>query len=288
LCGGSSSAAFTTRDRNRAIDAKPFRYRRCGACRSLFLENVPQDLGPYYPQDYHALPTVDELRRFAAGERYRMDIVARHAAVGGRLTEIGPGNGIFAVQAVDAGFDTAAIEMDAAVCEYLRTTLGIEAIESDRPEQELAAMPASRVVAAWHVLEHVPDPWALLDAAAHNLEVGGVLVVATPNPRSFGLRLLGPRWPHVDAPRHLFLIDHEALISRAAAAGLEPVALTSTDAGGLHWNAFAWHFLLRRPGIGAVADELARRAGIAIAALLAAVERRGMRGAAYTIVLRKR
>jgi SAM-dependent methyltransferase len=149
-------------------------------------------------------------------------------------------------------------------------------------------MPASRVIALWHVLEHVRRPWALLDAAAANLEPGGVLVIATPNPRSFGLRALGPRWPHVDAPRHLFLVDHEALVARAAAAGLDPVALTTVDQGGLHWNAFAWHYALRRPGIGAIGDHLAQLAGRAVARLLAPVERRGMRGAAYTIVLRRR
>ena len=287
LCGCPTDAAFTARDRNRAISDLTFRYRRCPACRSLHLENVPQDLGAYYPPEYYSLPTLDGLRASAVVERYRLEIVRRHAG-GGRLTEIGPGNGVFAVQAIDAGFETAAIEMDHAACEYLRATLGIEVIESAAPELALATMPPSRAIVAWHALEHLPRPWALLEAAAANLERGGALVVATPNPRAFGLRVLGPRWPHVDAPRHLFLIDHGALAGRAAALGLEVVELTDVDQGGLHWNAFAWHFLLRRPGWSHTAEGLAHLAGHAIAGLLAPVERRGLRGAAYTIVLRKR
>ena len=119
LCGGSTEAAFTTTDRNRAITAEPFRYRRCTACRSLHLENVPDDLGPYYPAEYFSLPDLEGLRAQAMPERWRMELVAAHATPPGRLTEIGPGNGIFAIQALDAGFEVAAIEVDDRACAYL-------------------------------------------------------------------------------------------------------------------------------------------------------------------------
>ena len=115
-----------------------------------------------------------------------------------------------------------------------------------------------------------------------------MLVVATPNPRALGLRLLGGRWPHVDAPRHLYLLDHEALAARADRAGLDLVGLSDVDPGGLHWNAFAWHYLLRRPGARWIHEVAAQRAGRVIAGALAPVERRGLRGAAYTAILRRR
>lgn len=288
LCAGATELAFITRDRNRAISAESFAYRRCLACGVLYLRNVPGDLGRFYPSEYFARPTVAQLRTFAQGsERYRSEILTRHAGAG-RLAEIGPGDGIFAVQALDAGFEVTGIEMDPAACEHLRATLGIAVVESAAPEQALAALAPLRVVAAWHVLEHVPDPWALVDAAAVALEPGGVLIVATPNPAALGLRVLGGRWPHVDAPRHLFLIPHVTLVGHAREQGLEPVALTHTDDGGLHWNAFGWHYALRRPGIPPLLDHAARLAGRAVAAALGPVERRGMRGAAYTVVLRKR
>lgn len=288
LCGGPTEAAFTTCDRNRAITADRFRYRRCTACRSLHLANPPADLGAHYPGEYFSLPDLAGLRAQAVPERWRMELVTAHARPPGRLTEIGPGNGIFAVQALDAGYEVAVIEMDARASAYLRDTVGVEAVRSAAPEAALATLPSSRVIAAWHVLEHVPEPWALVEAAARNLEPGGVLVVATPNPRALGFRIMGGRWPHVDAPRHLFLIDHEALVARAAAAGLELAALTDRDPGGRHWNAFAWHFLLRRPGCSPIRDKLAHLTGLLLARALAPVERRGLRGAAYTAVFRRR
>jgi SAM-dependent methyltransferase len=288
LCSGTTEAAFTTRDRNRAVTAEPFRYRRCTSCRSLHLENLPADLAAYYPDDYFSLPDLADLREQARPERWRMELVAAHARPPGRLTEIGPGNGIFAIQALDAGFDVVAVEIDERACAYLRDTVGAETVLTAAPEDALASLPSSRVVAAWHVIEHVQRPWQLVDAAALNLQTGGVLVIATPNPRAFGLRVLAGRWPHVDAPRHLFLIDHEALIARADAAGLELVELTDLDPGSVHWNAFAWHYALRRPGCSLNRDKAAQLAGRILARALAPVERRGLRGAAYTAIFRKR
>lgn len=287
LCGAAAAEAFVTRDRNRAVTTRRFRYLRCTGCAVLFLADVPQDLRCYYGDDYFSLPSLDDLRAAAAGEAYRMDLLRPHAS-GGRLVEIGPGNGIFAVQALDAGFEVAAVEADATAAAYLRETLGIDVTVSDAPEDVLPGLPATNAIVAWHVLEHLPRPWDLLDAAAASLEAGGVLLIATPNPAAFGLRVLRGLWPHVDAPRHLFLIPHTALFERARSVGLEPAALTHADPGGRHWNAFAWHFALRRPTMPYVLDQAARLAGLAIAAGLAPVERRGLRGAAYTAVLRKR
>ena len=288
LCGGATDLAFVTPDRNRGIGDERFEYRRCEACGSLHLDNVPADLDRFYPGEYFARPAIEQLRALGRGpEAYRSALLRRHAG-GGRLAEVGPGDGIFAVQALDAGFDVTGIEMDPAACEHLRATLGIDVVQSAAPHDALRTLAPLRVVAAWHVLEHVPDPWALVDAAAEALEPGGVLIVATPNPAAFGLRVLRGRWPHVDAPRHLFLIPHATVAAHAARAGLEPVELTHADPGGRHWNAFGWHYALRRPGFPPVADLAARLAGRVIAGVLAPVERRGMRGAAYTIVLRKR
>lgn len=287
LCGGATAPAFATPDRNRALSSQRFRYRRCEDCGTLHLQNVPADLAAFYPAEYFALPTIEQLRAQAAGhEGYRMQIVARHVS-GGRLVEIGPGSGNFAIQALDAGFDVAAVEADPGACRHLRETLGIEVVQSTAPHEALAALGPADAVVAWHVIEHVGEPRALLEAAAASLRPGGVLVLATPNPRAFGLRLLGGRWPHVDAPRHLFLLSHQALIAHARTLGLEPVQLTATDPGGLHWNAFSWHWLLRRPRPSALRDNLANLAGRVIAAALAPIERGGLRGAAYTLVLRK-
>ncbi|MBW3609316.1 MAG: class I SAM-dependent methyltransferase [Actinobacteria bacterium] len=286
LCGGATTHAFTTRDHNRAIADEAYHYRRCADCGVLGLANVPEDLSRFYAEEYFALPTLEVMREKAVAERYRVDLVQRHVG-GGRLIEIGPGDGLFTLNALDAGFDVTAIEMDRAAAEHLRSTTGIEVIESAAPHEALADLRPADVVVGWHVIEHLPQPWKMLDAAAAALRPGGVVVLAAPNPQSLGLRVLGRRWPHVDAPRHLFLLPPATIIERGRALGLEPAQLTATDPGGILLNRIAWRYALHKSGSRWWRMRLAHCAGDAMTALLAPVERAAMRGAAYTLVLRK-
>jgi SAM-dependent methyltransferase len=286
LCGGSSRHAFGTTDRNRGLSAERFAYERCTACGVLFLANVPADLGAYYPEAYYVLPDRGQLLEFARLEAYKIELLRRHLG-SGRVVEIGPGFGVFAHQAKDAGFDYTGIEMDERSCEYLRSEVGVEAIRSDAPHTALGELEPSDAIAAWHALEHLPEPWQCLDAAARNLAPGGVLLVAMPNPNAFQFRVLRGRWPHIDAPRHLFLIPAESLEARAKEAGLEPVSVTSDDAGARQWNVFGWQRALLRPSSGAVATRLALGAARATAALLSPLEHRDLAGSTYTAVFRK-
>ncbi len=136
----------------------------------------------------------------------------------------------------------------------------------------------------WQVVEHLADPWAVLAAAAGNLEPGGILVVATPNPDALSLRLLGARWPHLDAPRHLWLIPVAVLDEFLGARGLRRVMLTEADPGGRRWNRFTWRRALA--SAGAPPGPAALLGGL-VALALRPLERRPGRGSCYTAVYRR-
>jgi hypothetical protein len=178
--------------------------------------------------------------------------------------------------------------MDARTCDHLRDAVGVHAIHSADPAAALSGLSPSRAIAMWHVIEHLRDPWAVLDAAAANLEPGGALALATPNPDSTQFRLLGSRWAHVDAPRHLFLLPLATLTERAAAAGLQRVAVTTHDPSGRHWNCFGWEYAMRRrPAAGRAPWPIAG-AALGLTLALRPLEHTGLRGAAYTAVFVKR
>jgi hypothetical protein len=185
------------------------------------------------------------------------------------------------------GYEVTAVEMDPTACTRLEAA-GIKTVRSDQPEQALGGLGPVQAVCMWQVIEHLTDPWSTLSAAAAALAPAGVLVVSTPNPVSLQLRLLGSRWPHLDAPRHLVLIPVPALRRRAQELGLEMIELTSSDRTANDWNAFGWAELLTGRRTGPRLRRLAFLSGAAAALLLAPLERRGLNGSSYTAVLRKR
>ncbi len=274
--------ALRARDRNRRTTEARFHYCRCQGCGILFLADRPQDLGRHYTDDYHGALSARDIAQRARNEAYKLEIVRPHAP-GGRLIDVGPSYGGFPYLARESGYDVAAIEMDPDCCAFIEGELGIEVHQSATPEGPLRSLGQADVITLWHSLEHLPNPWAALEAAAGALRPGGVLVVATPNPAGLQARVLRGRWPHVDAPRHLFLIPPDALFAQARGLGLEPVASTATDPGGLDCNFFGWHHGLFgrsvwRPfvAMSTVVMQAARP-----------LERRGLRGACYTAVLRR-
>lgn len=286
-CGARTERAFETSDINRRIGRERFLYLRCPSCKVVFLANVPKDLGRYYPSDYYFIArSLDELASWGTSERYKLDIILQHRG-GGRLIEVGPASGAFAYLAKRAGFDVTAIEMDRRCAEYLASTAGLHVINSADEAKALHSAPEADVIAMWHVIEHLVDPWSMLEVAAAKLRPGGVLVLATPNPFASQFRLFRARWAHVDAPRHLWLIPADVLVRRGAKHGLSLRAVTTRDPGSLFWNRFGWEYSLAnilglRPG-----QRWASRAGRVAAAIAQPIESREGRGAAYTIVLEK-
>ncbi len=279
--------AFDTRDYNHKVSNEVFRYSTCTSCALVSLENVPGDLGPYYVSGYHMQPASDAaIEAGVAHEQYKIDLV-RQFASSGRLLEIGPSWGAFCLLAKRAGFAVEAIEMDPSCCEFLTARIGVRAICRNDEAAALADATTPDVIAAWHVLEHLRDPWRLVDAVAARLAPGGILVLALPNPGALQFKVLRSHWAHVDAPRHLHLIPPDVLRSRAESAGLEQVMCTTTDAGSLGWNEFGWVYSLPHLAGGKFAKRALRFAGRRISAAVAFVERKEGAGSAYTSVFRK-
>ena len=76
-------------------------------------------------------------------------------------------------------------------------------------------------VTMFHVVEHLPDPMAALEAAWHLLAPGGRLVVQVPNAACWQMLLLGERWSGLDIPRHLIDFRAEDLEELLEHAGFE-------------------------------------------------------------------
>lgn len=292
FCGGRAEHALTARDRNRESTDARFRYDRCVECATLFMRDVPDDLSRFYAGEYHRFNDDGAAEwegnaTLRAVETARAEMLAEHVEPGGALVDVGAGPGGFAAAARDAGYGVTAIEMDARCCEYMRKRLGVQAICSDDPIAALRELPPARAISMWHVLEHLRDPAAMLATAAERLQDGGVLAIGVPNPDSLQFRVLGARWAHLDAPRHLCLIPERALSARLRELGLRPLLATSDDLFSRLCALHGWVYALRRRPARGDAASVTVRAAQAVTKALAPLERRDLRGPALTLLFAK-
>jgi SAM-dependent methyltransferase len=104
----------------------------------------------------------------------------------GRYLDVGCGSGGTLAVARALGWRTAGIEVDAAAAEHARPF----ADELHVGDAFGAPFAPGRfdVVSAFHVLEHVPDPVALLRRMLDWLAPGGLLIVEVPNVGGWGRR----------------------------------------------------------------------------------------------------
>lgn len=285
-CDGTETDWFHVTDLNRHITTKEFRYLRCDRCGLIRLDNVPADLGDYYPDDYYALPSLEQLVATGAADGFKIDTV-KHFMQQGRLLEIGPAYGVFALQAKQAGFQVDVIEMDERCCEHLNRVVGVNALCSASPHETIQTLAAHDVIALWHVIEHLPDPWAMISAAAENLAPNGIFVIAAPNPESWQFHVMGREWPHLDAPRHLYLLPEQVITEYARKLGLERIHYSTTDSDAKSWNRFGWQRLLMNRVRGKWLERACFVMGYALSFVMAPFESNGSKGSAYTLVFRK-
>lgn len=286
-CHTESPLYFQSKDYNRNISQETFNHYRCPQCGLIFIAPVPVNLADYYPETYHFVPESSAyLEAGSEPERYKIEIVQRFSGKG-RLLEIGPSYGSFTYLAKKAGFEVEAIEMNARCCRFLNEVVGARAINSNDPIDALQHLEPYDVVALWHVIEHLPDPWAILDAICANLKPGGIVVLAAPNPNAFQFHLMGRYWPHVDAPRHLTLIPIELLAEKLQALGMKAELITTTDKGSLGWNTFGWEFFFTNLSSNRQVKRALRLIGRFASLLFSPIERMEGKGSAYTVVFRK-
>ena len=147
----------------------------------------------------------------------------------GRLLEIGCGSGARLAHFAAQGWTVLGQDVDekAAARATALTDLPVHL----GPIESLpgSAGPFDAVVMN-HVIEHVPDPVALLRHAGALMAPGGVLIAVTPNIESLVHRWFNADWRGLEPPRHLHLFSPRTLRTVAQAAGFRRMRVTTSAA----------------------------------------------------------
>lgn len=287
LCKQESPLFFHALDCNRRISNELFDYYRCPSCNLFFLSPIPDELGQYYTAEYYSVPkSLEQLDKAAQQDRYKINIVQQFHSKG-RLLEIGPAHGKFSLLAKQAGFEVEALERDGSCCNFLQDVVGIKAINSDNPSEGLRNAERYDVIVLWHVMEHLPNPWATLKTLVEKLLPGGIIVIAAPNPSAVQFRVLGRFWTHLDAPRHLSLIPLLLLQRQTQLLGLKTVWSTTADDGALKLNIIGWQDSFANFASRGFFKKRMRALGRFVSIFTAPIERVNGLGSAYTAVFLK-
>jgi SAM-dependent methyltransferase len=235
-----------------------FSYVECDVCGTLQIEPIPADLAPYYPSGYYSL---QPLKLTAApklkawGRRSRLDaylagldlealwrplfgardffpwLKALGARRDWRVLDLGAGNGGFLRDLWEHGF-TRLEGLDP----YLAADIDYPGAFKVRKAGLEAAQGPYDLISLHHVLEHLPDPQAVLRQARALLAPAGRLLIRIPLADSEAREHYGVHWVNWDAPRHLHLLTRRAIQTMAAKAGLKVVRLSFDSSDFQFWG----------------------------------------------------
>jgi len=133
----------------------------------------------------------------------RVAYIERHAdgLAGKRVVDIGCGGGILAEAMAQKGAEVTGIDLAELSLKVARMHLHESSLEIDYQLISAEAFAEQNgaqfdVVTCLEMLEHVPDPGAIIDAAARLLKPGGRLFLSTlnRNPKSFAFAILGAEY----------------------------------------------------------------------------------------------
>jgi SAM-dependent methyltransferase len=221
LCGGALAPAVA-HPRSSYADGGQYRIDACTRCGAgtTMPRPTPDELARAYEATYgystHDLIEAEKRRRAAW-------LLEWSGVRTGRVLDVGCMFGYLLDECARRGLQTHGVELSpgpAAVAASRGHDVfagSIEAFAATRPELRFDA------IFAQHVIEHVPDPVAMLRTARGLLAPGGRLVACVPNFEA-RLRRLAPRaWGWYQVPFHLIHFSSRALRGAVEEAGLELV-----------------------------------------------------------------
>jgi len=179
-------------------------------------------------------------------------VAERTALAGRRVLDVGCGGGLLAEALARAGAEVTAIDLAPGMIEVARLHAAESALRIDyrvAAAEELArAMPQQfDVLTCMEMLEHVPEPAAMIATLARLVRPGGAVFVSTLNRnlRSFLLAIVGAEYLFGLIPRGTH--EYERLIRPAELARWARAAgLTLRELAGIDFNPFTARVALSR------------------------------------------
>ncbi len=211
-----------------------FEYFQCSFCGCLQIEQIPEDLGRYYPENYYSFRSYDKLavskwRSFRYALRNKrgqwLERIAgafvrppKHLAwvrnsgadLDSKILDIGCGNGKTLLKMHLGGFRQC-VGLDPFIQETLRYHNGVVIHKQSLQEFRENTQEKFDLIMFHHSLEHMGDPQEMINTAAALLADRGRILIRVPVADSYAWEHYRENWMQIDAPRHLYLLTRKSM-----------------------------------------------------------------------------
>ena len=241
LCGNTAgNRIYQVKELQLGLD-EYFDYQLCRNCGSMQLQNVPDNMGRYYPnEDYYSFKLdlnirkkADTLRKIKADYllfgknkllgsllsigytlpeqfQWMKDVKAKY---GDAILDIGTGNGSLLARLFQVGF-TNLTGIDPFINES-HDYGSIKILKKDIYQ----VTETYDVVMMHHSLEHMFEPQKVLLQAMRITKPGGAVMIRIPIMGNYGWQQYGVFWCGIDAPRHIFIPSEKQIRKMAEDVG---------------------------------------------------------------------
>ena len=224
-----------------AFEEPPYRLLRCVDCGTGVVSprlSQPESIyvdGSYWRSEsprtlgYHDYRSAEPL--YVKTFRRRLGFALRDRPRRGRALDVGCAAGFCMAAMRELGFEAHGVEVSETIARHAVQRLGFDTVHVGTLDGAPYADGAFELITLWDVIEHVPEPRALLSRARELLAPDGLFVVETQNIDSAFARMLGPRWHHYKHAEHIYHFTPASLRRLLEVSGFTVERMTPRHAG---------------------------------------------------------
>ncbi len=228
VCKGTSFKHFLT-SRDFTYSQEEFNIQVCADCGLLATNPRPDQnsIGEYYKSEQYISHTrkpnsvIDfiYLKARTYTLRWKHKVIASKKNGVGHLLDYGCGTGEFMAYMSAKNWKVSGVEpSDKARDKAQELTNNLNAVIDEDVKHFLGEK--FDVITMWHVLEHVPQPDALLTQLKSMLKRNGLLIIAVPNNESYDAGYYNQHWAGYDVPRHFWHFTKSTILQLFSSRGL--------------------------------------------------------------------
>ncbi len=204
-----------------------YRCPQCGLAQDAHFPTSEQVREMYSTKNIYQALTQEQFQTLEKNFHHVVEDLARLGIQQGKVLEIGCNAGYALTVLRRAGFEVQGVEMNEETRKEANEQYQIPTVAA---LEELPTEQRYEVVLLSHVLEHIPEVAAFLDALNARLVPGGVLYIKVPNYGSIFARFIAKgRWHSYLPLQHQWYFEKQSLAGLLQRHGFEPLQVYTRE-----------------------------------------------------------